>query len=265
MLHRLLTSAPLSCSWSLSAISAMNSELVGFLLALLADSALRRKTFLLHWDRKHSIVKEKAIFQERKKCMKQPLKMHRPSSVFAAVIMILSQGLYIAASLTASSTNITPLFLITLLGNTLPTIMLSVILFRGRKDVFAGVVLLLTVIAPALSAAYRLVLVLLNTGSTLYVLLCGLSGLVLAVFRGLSAGECLSNGKISAGGGRILLWLLPGLCFCVELWAQLLLCSYDDMTTGEMVTSSLIYLIPQWLGPILMGISLSVPEKREAY
>lgn len=195
--------------------------------------------------------------------MKQPLNMHRPSAVIAAVLMILSQGLYIAASLSASSAYVTPFFLITLLGNTLTTVMLSVILFRGRKDVFAGVVLLLAVIAPVLSVAYRLLLVLLNTGSTPYVLLCGLSGLVLAAFRGLSAGECLSNGKISAGGGRMLLWLLPVLCFCVELWAQMILCSYEGMSTGEMVTSSLVYLIPQWLGPILMGASLSVPGKSE--
>lgn len=193
--------------------------------------------------------------------MKQPLNMHRPSSVIAAVLMILSQGLHIAASLSVSSTYGTPLFWITLFESVLTTIMLSVILFRGRKDVFAGVVLLLTVIAPVVSVAYQLLLVLLNTGSNLYVLLCGLSGLVLAAFRGLSAGECLSNGKISAGGGRVLLWLLPVLCFCVELWAQMILCSYEGMTTGEMVISSLVYLIPQWLGPILMGVSLSVPEK----
>lgn len=195
--------------------------------------------------------------------MKQPLNMHRPSSVIAAVLMILSQGLYIAASLSASGAYGTPFFGIALLGNTLTTVMLSVILFRGRKDVFAGVVLLLTVIAPVASVAYQLLLARLNTGSTLYVLLCGLSGLVLAAFRGLSAGECLSNGKISAGGGRMLLCLLPVLCFCVELLAQMLLYPYDSMTIGEMVTSSLVYLIPQWLGPILMGVSLSVPEKSE--
>lgn len=196
--------------------------------------------------------------------MKQSLHMHRSSSVIAAVLILLSQGLRIAASLSASGAQASPFFGLTLIGNALIAAMLSVILFRGRKDAFAGVVLLLTVIAPMLSVGYHLILVFLNTESLLYVLLCELSGVLLSAFRGLSAGECLSNGKLSAGSGRILLWLLPVLCFCAELWAQIVLCSYNGIPTAEGVTSSLIYLIPQWLGPILMGVSLSVPGKIES-
>ncbi len=76
--------------------------------------------------------------------MKQPLNMHRPSSVIAAVLMILSQVLNIAASLSASNDYFTrPMFLISLFGNAVITVMLSVILFRGRKDAFAGVMFLL--------------------------------------------------------------------------------------------------------------------------
>ena len=193
--------------------------------------------------------------------MKQPLKMHRPSSAIAAVFVILSEVLDIAASLSSSSTYTTPLFEIRLLGNALITVMLSIILFRGRKDTFAGVVFLITTIPPLFSVVYVHLAVLVVTESILLALLCLLSGLVETAFLGLAAKECLTEGNISVGNGRVLLWLLPILCFCAELWTQMLLYFSDGMITGEMVTSSLAYAIPRWLGPILMGVSLSVPEK----
>lgn len=207
---------------------------------------------------------EKTILRKGKIHMKRPLNMHRPSSVIAAVFMILSQVLNIAASLSASNAYFThPTFLISLFGNALITVVLSAILFRGRKDAFAGVMFFVAGIAPVLSVLYYFSAVLLATESVFYALLCLLSGFLETAFLGLAAKECWSEGNVSVGNGRVLLWLLPVLCFCVELWAQMILCSYDGMTTGEMVTSSLVYLIPQWLGPILMGVSLSVPEKSE--
>lgn len=195
--------------------------------------------------------------------MKQLANMHRPSSVIAAVLMILSQVLKIAASLATFGDHGTSLVLIELIGNALITVLLAATLFRGRKDAFAGVAFLLTAIVPVLSVADQSLLLLMNAGSTFYILLCALSGLLLAAFRGLAAVECLGKGRISAGGGRALLWLLPILCFFVELCAQMLLEFCNGVTDGKMFTGSLIYITPQWLGPILMGVSLSVPGKRE--
>lgn len=195
--------------------------------------------------------------------MKQALKMHRSTAVAAAVFMILSQVLDIAASLSSYITYTSPFSLISLLGDVLITVMLSIILFRGKKDTAAGVVFLLAILFPVLEVPYQLLSLLLGAGSTAYVLLCLGAALILAAFRGLSAGECLSKGKVSAGGVRMLLWLLPLLCFGVELLAQISLQHDYQMGIGESVAGSLIYVIPKWLGPFLMGIALSKPVVRE--
>lgn len=194
--------------------------------------------------------------------MRPPLKMHRPTAVAAAVFILLYQVLNTAASLSSPNTFAYSLLRIRLIGDILMALLLSAVLFRGKKDEIAGVVLLLTAVPPALLAFSRLPLLITPIGADLYTAVCLLSCLALIVFRGASAWECLSRGQISASRCRILLRLLPVLCFCLELWAQILLCLYDGMNISEAVTSSLIFMIPQWLGPVLMGVSLSVPSEQ---
>ena len=195
--------------------------------------------------------------------MKQTLKMHRGSAVAAAVFMILSQLLNLAAARSSSATYTSPLLLINLLGGTLVTLMLSVILFRGKKDTAAGVVFLITILSPAFEVLYELFILLFATGTTVYVLLYLVSALMLVAFRGLLAGECLSKGKVSKSGGRMLLWLLPILCFCAMLLAQISLNLSNGTSIGGSVAESLIYVIPKWVGPLLMGIALFRPAARE--
>jgi len=193
--------------------------------------------------------------------MKQTTGMHRPTAVIAAVLMIFAQVLNISATF-ASSITYTPAFLLELFGNTLITIGLSVILFRGRKDTVAGVVFLLAIIGPVVSVAWNMLVVAVNTEQVDYAAVCILCGLLLAAFRGLAAGECLSEGKVSAGGARMLLWVLPILCFCADLWARTLLSRHNGVSPGQAVAESLAYTIPNWIGPILMGISLSVRKMK---
>ena len=195
--------------------------------------------------------------------MKQTLKMYRGSAVAAAVFMILSQLLNLAAARSSSATYTSPLLLINLLGGTLVTLMLSVILFRGKKDTAAGVVFLITILSPAFEVLYELFILLFATGTTVYVLLYLVSALMLVAFRGLLAGECLSKGKVSKSGGRMLLWLLPILCFCAMLLAQISLNLSNGTSIGGSVAESLIYVIPKWVGPLLMGIALFRPAARE--
>ena len=202
-------------------------------------------------------------FYEEEISVKQTLKMHRGSAVAAAVFMILSQLLNLAAARSSSATYTSPLLLINLLGGTLVTLMLSVILFRGKKDTAAGVVFLITILSPAFEVLYELFILLFATGTTVYVLLYLVSTLMLVAFRGLLAGECLSKGKVSKSGGRMLLWLLPILCFCAMLLAQISLTLSNGTSIGGSVAGSLIYVIPQWVGPLLMGIALFRPAARE--
>lgn len=202
-------------------------------------------------------------FYEEEISVKQTLKMHRGSAVAAAVFMILSQLLILAAARSSSATYTSPLLLINLLGGILVTVMLSVILFRGKKDTAAGVVFLITILSPAFEVLYELFILLFATGTTIYVLLYLVSALMLMAFRGLLAGECLSKGKVSKSGGRMLLWLLPILCFCAMLLAQISLSLSNGTSIGGSVAGSLIYVIPQWVGPLLMGIALFRPAARE--
>ena len=202
-------------------------------------------------------------FCEEEISVKQTLKMHRGSAVAAAVFMILSQLLNLAAARSSSATYTSPLLLINLLGGTLVTLMLSVILFRGKKDTAAGVVFLITILSPAFEVLYELFILLFATGTTVYVLLYLVSALMLVAFRGLLAGECLSKGKVSKSGGRMLLWLLPILCFCAMLLAQISLNLSNGTSIGGSVAESLIYVIPKWVGPLLMGIALFRPAARE--
>lgn len=202
-------------------------------------------------------------FYEEEISVKQTLKMYRGSAVAAAVFMILSQLLNLAAARSSSATYTSPLLLINLLGGTLVTLMLSVILFRGKKDTAAGVVFLITILSPAFEVLYELFILLFATGTTVYVLLYLVSALMLVAFRGLLAGECLSKGKVSKSGGRMLLWLLPILCFCAMLLAQISLNLSNGTSIGGSVAESLIYVIPKWVGPLLMGIALFRPAARE--
>ena len=195
--------------------------------------------------------------------MKPPLKMHRPTAVAAAVFILLSQLLSTSASLSSPNTFAYFLLQIHLIGNIVMALLLSAVLFRGKKDEIAGVVLLITVIPPALLALSRLSLLLPTGRPDLYTLASLFSSLALTAFRGASSWECLSRGQVSAGRCRILLRLLPVLCLCLELWAQILLFLYDGEAIGESLASSLVYLIPNWIGPFLMGISLSIPVIQE--
>lgn len=125
--------------------------------------------------------------------MKESNKMHRASAVAAAIFMILSQLLDIAAARSANTAYTSPFSLLNLLGDTLVTVMLSVILFRGKKDTASGVVFLITILFPVFEVFYELVVLLFTTETAVYALLCLVSALLLAAFRGLLAGECFKQ------------------------------------------------------------------------
>ena len=194
--------------------------------------------------------------------MRLPFKMHRPTAVIAAVLIILNQALNTAAAISVSSTFTTFISKFSLASNTLIAIMLAVILFRGKKDTVAGTVFAITAVVPLFVVGYDFLSLLKGYDGIGYVLANILLGLAVAAFRGLAAVECLGKRKISAGGGQALLWVLPILCFCFALWKQILLCIYDGMNPDETIANCLIVASGQWLGPVLMGVSLSVPNEK---
>lgn len=187
-------------------------------------------------------------------------RIHRPTAIIAAMLMSLTQMSDIFASRASISADTTGFFLMELIVNTLVTVLLVTVLLRGRRDTAAGVLFLVTVFAPLLSAYYQLLSVLLGFEMILYALLCGISGFMMAVFRGVLAGECLSRGGVSAGAGRIFLWILPVVIFLCEAVAHILLCLYGDMNAGEIMLGLVVYVTPRWLSPILMGMSFAARD-----
>ena len=198
--------------------------------------------------------RKRPVKAERKIVVNSSPKMHRPTAILAAILMSLNQILNIAASLSAR------ISLLSLLGNAFITILLVVILFRGKRDTAAGVMLLVTLIAPLLSVGFNLLSVLAGFDQVSYAVVSALSAFVTVVFRGLWAVECLSKGNFSASGGRVLLWMLPALGFLCGIASHALLCLYNGMTVGDIVLAIVVYVAPQWLAPILMGVSLSIQK-----
>ena len=91
-----------------------------------------------------------------------------------------------------------------------------------------------------------------------YVLATVLRGLVAVVFYGIAAVECIGQGKISAGSGRVCLWLFPILIFIFAALSTVCMYREFGVGTSEIISQILVYTLPQQAGTILMGAALAV-------
>ena len=183
--------------------------------------------------------------------------MHRKTAVAGAALILFSQMLQVIGLL--PDIIFTPFDVVAIGIHALTMVTIAVMLLRGRRDTAAGIVLLLAIIIPLLSAMFGTLAVLM-LGELFYAVLFLLSGFTEAVFMGSAAKECISEGNISVGKGRVILWLLPVLCLCCEL-GKTGVYGWFDLRNPETYFWS--YGILRWVGMILAGVSLSVPEKIE--
>ena len=191
-------------------------------------------------------------------------KMHRPTAIIAAVVMCLFQLTNTAAGISHISSSlqgglsaaILPLF--TTVVDIVVTVLLVTMLFRGKKDTAAGVIFLLVAFVPLLEAGWNAWGALAGFDMLDYVLATVLRGLVAVAFYGIAAVECIGQGKISAGSGRICLWLFPILILVFAVLSTVCMYREFGVGTSEIISQILVYTLPQQAGTILMGVALAV-------
>ena len=200
--------------------------------------------------------------------MKTSRKMHRPTAVIAALLIILCDGMNAAALLFGNSQD--PIYVVIILGamNLLLPVLFVVLLFRGKKDVFAGVVFMFAVAISLFNVGWNALGLLANIFMQAhelndYAISNIIGGIVIAAFMVLLAVECFIGGRISASRARVLLWLLPALVLGCKLWQMIPLYIQDGMKTGEILLSVFSAILPKRLSQILMGVSMSIPQEAE--
>ena len=201
--------------------------------------------------------------------MHTPVKMHRSTAVIAALLMILSDGMNVVTVFLDKSEGSLFAAVVLSVFSLLFPIWFVVILLRGKKDIFAGVVFiaavalsLFTVMFDALSifAGYVVGSDALSKHFALGDIVIGLVGAVFMVLLGV---ECLSKGKISVGRLRAVLWILPVVILGCKIWQMVPLYLQDGMTVWETVLAFLTGNFPKRLAHILMGVAMSIPQKAE--
>lgn len=201
---------------------------------------------------------------ERKGKMNTTPKMHRPTAIIAAVVMCLFQLMNMPAEISHINSSlqgglsavILPLF--TTVVDIVVTVLLVAVLFRGKKDTAAGVIFLLVAFVPLFKAGWNALSALAGFDMLDYVLATVLRGLVSMAFFGMAAVECIGQGKVSAGGGWICLWLFPILNLVLAVLSNVCMYREFGVGTSDMISQILVYTLPQQAGTILMGVSLAV-------
>lgn len=204
-------------------------------------------------------------------------KMHRPTAILAAVFVVLNYAMEIIAGvqvvlssghwamILSSGSWVT---MMDLAVETLRVALLLVILFRGKKDVIGGVLFLtllcrsgLKLLFNVTSALSALAMAVTNEMFYTYGIMAMLNDLVRIIFCGIAAGECFSKGKVSTSRGKLFLWLLPIFGFVCDVLMGTLVWRCSGVDTNSTVVGSLVSAIPQWIGLVLMGVSLFLPAK----
>lgn len=200
--------------------------------------------------------------------MQNSLDLHRPTAIAAAVIMLLDRALDIGAFLSSMSPN-TAWFMME--GqDLLIVVLLAVFLFRGKKDTAFGAALMASMMMLLLSMVWDFFSLVAGAATgydqNLYFAYSGMSmltTLLLAGFYCMTAVECLSQGKISTGRGRWLLWILPLIGFGCSFAANVLMGLYFGQSMEDMVFTSVLYVTLRWLGRSLMGVSFVMQKKTD--
>lgn len=225
--------------------------------------------------------------------MKISNKLHRASSLAAGIVMLLtilfglltqliSLGSIIAQLTGEAATSYIVTAVSNLMLNTVVSILMIVVLFRGKKDIVACIIFLVTALYVLVAAAGGNISSFIQSFTPAYaqysdkslayirvnLVLFLLSNLSHVALRGLIALECFKPGKLSAGGARFILIGLPILALVLSLAGSLVQAiSYADGDMAYVVVGFLpvaILNIVNGIAPILMGVSFSIPVRETA-
>ena len=200
--------------------------------------------------------------------MQTSLNLHRPTAIAAAIIMLLDRAMDIGASLSGMSPNIAWFMMEG--QDLLIAVLLAVFLFRGKKDTAFGAALMVSMLLLLLSMIWDFFSLVAGAATgydrNLYFAYIGMSiltTLFLAGFYCLTAVECLSQGKISTGRERWLLWILPLIGFGCSFAENVLMGLYLGQSMEDTVTGSILCVTLWWLGRGLMGVSFGMQKKTD--
>lgn len=217
--------------------------------------------------------------------MKITNKIHRGASLAAAIVMLIILILGTGSNVITTVTNIhryenTQLLttILNLVINTVSSILLIVVLFRGKKDTLAAVFFLVTALPILVRGlvgnittvfAYLAMrhfdgnMAALGVAATVILFL---ANLISIVFRVLLAAECFKPGKISGGGAKILLLILPIaniLLTAVSTMVRQLYMVFDyGYELGVYFSATLIPAVITAvfsIGIVIMGLAFSIP------
>ena len=216
--------------------------------------------------------------------MKISGKIHRGASIAAAVVMLLflivGTGTNIISTINLSKYYETPQLLrsvLNLAANTIASLMLIVVLFRGKKDSVSGILVILTIlIIPVRGVVAGVTRIITGFGMlgsmTKGLVVCLIASSVIQIvanlagvgFRALIATECFKPGKITGGKTKAFLVILPIvniLLIAVSNMVQQLYLVADYGVTQFLI----VVLMPaaltvvMSLGTVLMGVAFSIP------
>lgn len=207
--------------------------------------------------------------------MKVSKKIHSGIAIVAAVVtlaMMMFSLMSIATTVISNSRYYDTDTLISLLSSQLTgvftSIMVAVVLFRRKKDIFGGIVFALaatyTVLFGGLIAnlyKFFLCITSLSTvaGNTFAFMLIGLTGSIATTgFRTLAAIECFKPGAISGGKVKVLLVILPATAIVMSMLNILIPLSGASQYMLAAVLPALISAVTS-VGWVLTGIAFSIP------
>ena len=209
--------------------------------------------------------------------MKITNKIHRVTSIIAAVLLILS----VVSSLLGTVRNLenyisnaaSMLALVfSLVGNAF-SVMFAVILLRGKKDMVSGILVVLSALYAFLGVFSFGASLLANAaygGNTAYFACSFLVQLLTAAFRICIAIECFAYGTFSKNASRVILIILPILNVVLNIVSNYSLAAgyLQDGDFSAVLITFLSFAFSAILGnvpAVLMGISFSIPVKEYTF
>ena len=204
--------------------------------------------------------------------------LHRIMSIITAILLIFSLLAGIGSMITSLSTIIrsgNPAALLSALPSHLlgtgSTLVFIIVMFRGKKDLTAGILMLLTVLYPLFMLFTQTITLFggfLPDYFRIYSLMNLLAMLTMLVFRVLLGVECLACGSLSGGFGKIFLMVPPlviGL-FQALASAVIMLHSYQGTDFIALLVPLVTAAVPALLGSIptlLMGVTFAIPVREQ--
>lgn len=212
--------------------------------------------------------------------MKVSNKIHRGYAIAAAIVMGISllfamgsNAANLISMMRFSGSGLDVMTVVSMAMNILCHVLLLVVVLRGKKDLTAGVLAVVTVL-PLMLTLLRNVTSMLSTASTgnvyyiLATLVLMIANFVNLVFRVLLAAECFRPGAVSGGNGKMLLIVFPVAYILLLVLGNVLPQLYMASMIGigsvlVTVVLSNVFTVLLNMGTVVLGLALSVAVYEE--